>query len=330
MLCGWLLHETNRMKRKISIIVPVYSEGENVDLIYARVSALFAGPLVEYDLELIFSDNASEDDTYDRIRKIAGKDPRVKGIRLSRNFGFQANILSGLINATGDAAVQLDADGEDPPEIIPELVAKWMEGYDVVYGIRTNRQESKFLTLQRKLFYRLLRRIADINVPVDAGDFRLIDKRILRLISSRFGEHNPYLRGLISFAGFKQTGIPYKRDVRATGKSKFTFWSYCSLAFDAITSFSHVPLKLVSMIGLAISFLSFFGLVCYVGFYFAGKIPVRGFATLVLIMLMVAGIQLLSLGVAGEYICRIFDEVKQRPRTIVADSCGFDGEPKEA
>ena len=318
------------MKRKISIIVPVYNEGENVDAIYARIAALFSGALSGYDLELVYSDNASTDDSFERIRRLAAQDKRVRGLRLSRNFGFQANILSGLVNATGDAVVQLDADGEDPPEVIPSLIQKWEEGFNVVYGIRTNRQESKLLTLQRKFFYRLLQKIADIHVPVDAGDFRLVDRRVARLLRDRFQEHNPYLRGLISYAGFRQTGVPYAREARASGVSKFSFWSYLSLAFDALTSFSRFPLKLVSLIGLVISFLSFVGLFCYLAFYLAGMIAVRGFATLILVILLMGGIQLLSLGVTGEYICRIFDEVKKRPRTIVAEHCGFDGEPEEA
>lgn len=317
------------MTRKISIIVPVYNEGENIDLIYERVRALFAGNLARYQLELIFSDNASSDDSFHRIRALSARDERVRGIRLSRNFGFQANILSGMVNATGDAVVQLDADGEDPPEVIPSLVAKWEEGFDVVYGIRTNRQESPLLTMQRKIFYRILKAVADINVPVDAGDFRLIDRRVVRVLRERFKEHNPYLRGLISYAGFRQAGVPYAREARAAGISKFSFWSYMSLAFDALTSFSRLPLRLVSFIGVVISMLSFVALICYLVLYFAGMIPVRGFATLILVMLLAGGLQLLSLGLVGEYICRIFDEVKGRPRTIVADSCGFNEEPRE-
>jgi glycosyltransferase involved in cell wall biosynthesis len=317
------------MMRTITIIVPVYNEEPNIDLIYGRICAVFEGALARYQLELIFSDNASSDGSFERIRLLAAKDARVRGIRLSRNFGFQANILSGLVNAAGDAVVQLDADGEDPPEVLPSLVAKWEEGFDVVYGIRTNRQESALLTFQRKLFYRLLKAVADIHVPVDAGDFRLIDRRVVRVLRERFKEHNPYLRGLISFAGFRQAGVPYARDARTMGVSKFSFWSYMSLAFDALTSFSRLPLRLVSFIGVLISMLSFVALICYMILYFAGMIPVRGFATLILVMLLAGGLQLLSLGVVGEYICRIFDEVKARPRTIVADSCGFKEEPRE-
>lgn len=318
------------MKRRISIIIPVFNEGENVGLIYDRLVALFSGALCEYELELIYSDNASTDDTFERVRALTGRDRRVRGIRLSRNFGFQANILSGLMNATGDAIVQMDADGEDPPEVISAFVAKWEEGFNVVYGIRRHRKESIRLTFLRKFFYRLLNALADINLPLDAGDFRLIDRRIADLIRERFEERNLYLRGLISYAGFKQTGIPYDREARTRNASKFTFWSYTSLALDALASFSRAPLKLISMMGLLMSFLSFISMAFYFILYLLGQIPVRGFATLILVLLLIAGIQLLSLGIVGEYICRIFDEVKRRPRTIISDSCGFAGEPKEA
>lgn len=318
------------MKQRISVIIPAFNEGANVDLIYGRLNQLFDHALRDYEMELIYSDNASNDDTFARIREISKRDGRVRGIRLSRNFGFQANILSGLMNATGDAIVQMDADGEDPPEIIPAFVAKWAEGFDVVYGIRKTRREPLRLTLQRKFFYRFLNLIADIRMPLDAGDFRLIDRRIASIIRERFEERNPYLRGLISFAGFKQMGIPYTRESRAIGKSKFTFSSYLSLALDALTSFSRVPLKLVSAMGLLMSFLAFAAMVGYFILYLLGRIPVQGFATLILVMLLVSGVQLLSLGIVGEYICRIFDEVKHRPRTIIAESCGFDEKPKEA
>ena len=318
------------MAKQISVIIPVFNEGANVDAIYQRVRQVFAKDLPGYEYEVIYSDNASTDDSYDRIRALAQVDERVRGIRLSRNFGFQANILSGLMNASGDAVVQLDADGEDPPEMIPILVQKWVEGYEVVFGIRKVRQEGWLLTALRKIFYRVLHRIADIKVPIDAGDFRLIDRRVADLIRGRFGEYNPYLRGLISYAGFRQIGIPYERMARISGESKFTLGAYLRLALDAATSFSRFPLKLVSVVGLILSLFSFLGIMFYLVAYTLGAIPVKGFTTLLLLLLLVSGIQLLSLGLLGEYIGRIFDEVKRRPRLIIADAVGFKKELKDA
>lgn len=317
------------MPKTISVIIPVFNEGENVEAIYRQVCEVFSTTLSDFEYEIIYSDNASTDNSYRRIQELAGKDPRVRGIRLSRNFGFQANILSGIINASGDAVVQLDADGEDPPSVIAELVAKWQEGNDVVYGIRQRRVESGLLTMFRKLFYRILQRISDINLPVDAGDFRLIDRKVVQLIKERLPERHPYLRGLISYVGFKQVGVPYDRKSRLSGTSKFNMGSYFAMALDAATSFSRVPLKLVSLVGFLVSFISFVGIIYYLIDYLLGRVPVRGFTALAILLLFVSGIQLMSLGLIGEYIGRIFDEVKNRPRTIVADYCGFNEKPRE-
>lgn len=313
----------------LSIIIPVFNEGENVDAIYRQTTETFGKLLSVYDYEIIYSDNASEDDSYDRIRKLASKDGRVKGIRLSRNFGFQANILSGLLNARGDAIIQLDADGEDPPGVIALFVKHWEEGFDVVYGVRVKRREPSLLTYLRKLYYRMLHGMSDINLPVDAGDFRLIDRKVAHVICNRFREHNPYLRGLISYTGFNQIGVPYAREARKLGRSKFTLSSYLMLALDAVTSFSRIPLKLVTLVGITLSLFSFVGFLIYFAAWLVGDIPVRGFTTLLLVILLASGIQLFSLGILGEYIGRIFDEVKNRPRTIIQDYCGFDGQPRE-
>jgi polyisoprenyl-phosphate glycosyltransferase len=317
------------MSKLLSVIIPVYNEGENVEFIYNQIDYLSVGDLKSHHFEILFSDNGSDDDSYQRIRDLASRDNRVKGIRLSRNFGFQANILSGLLNASGDAIIQLDADGEDPPGLIARFVEKWEEGYDVVYGVRVKRRESAWLTLSRKLYYRMLHGVSDVNLPVDAGDFRLIDRKVADVICNRFMEHNPYLRGLVSFAGFKQCGVPYEREARKTGRSKFSLSSYIVLALDAITSFSRIPLKLVTMVGVFLSVMSFVGAILYFITWLFGDIPVRGFTTLLLVLLLVSGIQLLSLGILGEYIGRIFDEVKNRPRTIVQDYCGFGSKPRE-
>ncbi|MCB1069211.1 MAG: glycosyltransferase family 2 protein [Kiritimatiellae bacterium] len=316
--------------KTVSVIIPTYNEGENADRIYHQLVDLFDTGLTTYRLEIVFSDNASQDDTYDRITRLAEADPRVKGIRLSRNFGFQQNILSGLMNASGNCVIQLDADGEDPPELIREFLTQWEAGYDVVYGIRTERHESFLLTFQRKVFYRLLFKMASIDMPVDAGDFRLLDRRIVDLLIQRFKEHNPYLRGLVSYIGFRQKGIPYQRNARMIGSSKFSYLSYFGLAWDAITSFSRMPLKIVSALGVIMAGFAFAGMLFYLVLYLFVGVDIQGFTTIVLLLLLLFGIQLLSLGIFGEYISRIFDEVKGRPRIIIDKHCGFEEPPSEA
>lgn len=316
--------------KKISIVIPVYNEGPNVEMIYGEVCLVFEQGLKEYELEIIFSDNCSSDDTYARIKKLQATDSRVRGICLSRNFGYQANILTGYLNATGDAVVQLDADGEDPPELIKELVRLWEEGSQVVYGIRVKRQEAAWLQWTRNIFYSLLQRISEVKLPPGAGDFRLIDRSVVAVLADRFPESGLYLRGLTSFIGFRQVGFEYERKARASGKSKFSLLQYFLLAFDAITAFSKVPLKLVAAAGVILSLTALFGGVIYLVLHLSGQIVVRGFTTLILVLLMVSGVQLMALGILGEYIARIFDEVKARPRSIIAKHCGFTNPPESA
>lgn len=314
----------------LSVVIPVYNENENVDFIYQRLCDVYQRELSHYALEIIFSDNCSTDDTYARIQRLQQADPRVRGIRLSRNFGYQANILTGYLNARGDAVVQLDADGEDPPEVIVAFVRQWEQGYQVVYGVRVARQESQFMQWQRRIFYSLLNRIADLHLPPGAGDFRLLDRAVVRTLAERMPEHNPYLRGLVSFAGFRQIGIPYERHRRHAGPSKFKYFDYLRLAWDAITSFSRVPLMLVSWIGFIMAGAAVIGIVGYFLLFISGGVEAKGFTTLILVLLLVSGVQLLSLGILGQYIARIFDEVKARPRSIIADACGFDQPPRSA
>jgi len=316
--------------KTISVVIPVYNEGENIERIYEELSAVFARELSGYQMEVIFSDNCSTDDSYARIQRLSEQDRRVKGIRLSRNFGYQANILTGYMNAGGDAVVQMDADGEDPPEVLPRLVEAWERGYQVVYGVRIKRQESWWMQVQRKVFYRVLNRIASVNLVPGAGDFRLLDRVVVELLCRRFQERNPYLRGLTSYIGFKQTGVPYERGRRWKGESKFSYVAYMRLAWDAITSFSHVPLKCVSAVGFVMAGMAVAGFVFYLGLFLAGRVEVKGFTTLILVILFLSGTQLLCLGILGEYIDRIFDEVKARPRSIVTESCGFEKEVRSA
>lgn len=315
--------------KRVSIAIPAYNEGANIDRIYTLLNDLFSGRLAHYELEIIFSDNSSTDDTFARIEQISRRDSRVRGISLSRNFGFQINVLSALRQASGDCVIQLDADGEDPPEQLAEFLARWEEGFHVVYGIRESRQESPWLTWQRKIFYRVIRMLSSVDIPVDAGDFRLLDRVVVDILCRQCNEHNLYIRGLVSYIGFRQIGVPYRRQARVLGVSKFSYWNYFGLAWDALTSFSRAPLRAVSLLGMTVSLISMVGFAAYFVGYALGWSPIQGFTTIILCLFMFGGAQLFALGIIGEYIARIFDEVKNRPRGIIARHCGFAKTPED-
>lgn len=303
------------MKSKVSIIVPAFNEAPNLPLIYREITQMTELE-PDYEFELLLMDNHSTDQTFTVAAELAKNDPRVKVIRLSRNFGFQANILSGYMGANGDVAIQIDADGEDDPMLIREFLRQWEQGYDVVYGIRVERKESWFMRLQRNIFYRLIAFLSPLEIPVDSGDFRLIDKVVLEKVL-QFQESSIYLRGIISYVGYNQIGIPYNRRKRFFGESKFRWRDYMHLAIDGITSFSQRPLYMTAYAGIMLSAASFMGMLFYLAQYFSGSIPVKGFTTLILVQLLLTGIQLLCLGINGLYVGRIFEEVKKRPRSFV-------------
>ncbi len=308
--------------KKISFVIPFYNEGENLRKIYDELLKV-SSQLPRYAVEYLFMDNHSTDNSQAVVKEIAAKNPQVTVVRLSRNFGFQANILSGLLLCTGDAAIQIDADGEDDPTLILEFIHYWEQGYKVVYGIRKKRNESIFLTFQRKIFYRILNFLSSIPIPLDSGDFRLLDRKVIECLKS-FKEANPYLRGIISYAGFNQIGVSYNRRPRYDGVSKFKWWDYFQLAWDGITSFSRKPLALATWIGFGFAFLSFSGMFVYllIHLFIGTRLP--GFTTIVLFQLFLAGIQLICLGVLGAYISRIFEDVKNRPRSIIEEVVSLD------
>ncbi|HWT99118.1 MAG TPA: glycosyltransferase family 2 protein [Terriglobales bacterium] len=308
------------MKKLISIVVPVYNEEGNVRRLYDRVTAALKGEQDKYDFEFVFTDNHSEDLTFSLLQEMAQQDSRIRAYRFSRNFGFQRSILSGYRLARGDAAVQIDCDLQDPPEIIPAFLRKWEEGFSVVYGIRAMRPESILMRGARRFFYRLVDFLADDRLPHDAGDFRLIDRRVLDVVT-RINDTQPYLRGVIAGAGFAQTGVTYDRDERRAGKSKFGFQDLVGLALDAIANHSIVPLKLASLMGLSITLISLLGFFYYLfTSLFMGSSWPRGFATLILVLLFLSGMNALFLGVIGEYLGRIYHQIKVRPNAIVENA----------
>ena len=305
------------MKKKISIIIPFYNEKENLPHILSEVKKLIQ---IEnnYDFELLLMDNNSNDGS-DIVAKEELKS--FKGsryIKLSRNFGYQANIKAGYDHCIGDAAIQLDADGEDDPKIISELLREWEKGFDVVYGIREKREENVVLSFIRNIFYLFLKTFSEIDIPNKAGDFRIVNRKVINYLKE-FDEKNLYLRGLISFIGFKQKGINYNRKKRFSGKSKISLLKYFNISLTAITSFTKTPLIIIFMIGLFMFFSSIVLLVVYFILYLNGLITEPGFTTIILIQLLFFGLVLFLIGILSIYIGFILEEVKKRPTYIIDD-----------
>lgn len=304
------------MNKLVSILVPFFNEKDALPQIMSELKIVFDELSAKYDFETVLLDNHSTDGSHEIALEMASKDKNITVFRHSRNFGYQANILTGYANCKGDCAIQIDADGEDDPKLIHEFLKKWEENYQVVYGVRTARVESFLLTLQRKIFYRVTYFLSEVKIPVDAGDFRLVDRKIINILKE-LKESSPYLRGLLFFIGFNQIGIPYMRRKRYLGVSKFSWFDYIKLAIDAITSFSKKPLTYIAIVGLSISLLSFCLMAVYFVLSLCGQIPVKGFTTLILCIIFFSGVQLFCMGIVAIYIGRIFDEVKKRPSSIL-------------
>jgi polyisoprenyl-phosphate glycosyltransferase len=304
-------------KKKISVVIPVYNEEDNIVNAYKAVSQLMGEYAQRYDYEIIFTDNHSEDNTFPLLQGISRDDKRVKVVRFSRNFGFQKSIYTGYLLTSGDAAIQLDCDLQDPPQLIHQFIKKWEEGYSVVYGVRKKRQESWFMNTTRKVFYRLISFLSTDKLPPDAGDFRLVDKKVIDELRKLY-DYYPYIRGLIASFGFEQIGIPYDRLERKRGKSKFSLTDNIDLAIDGIVNHSIMPLRLATYSG----FFVFVG-ACFMSLYFAvsklffGQDWPKGFATIILLLSFSLGLTTLLLGTIGEYVGRIYQQVKRRPIVIV-------------
>lgn len=303
-------------KKLISILIPFYNEPDSLTNIINEINLIENKIKSKYNIEILLLDNHSNDSSANEALLLSQKNNNIKLIRHSRNFGYQSNILSGYNNCNGDAAIQLDADGQDDPQIILDFIKYWEKGYEVVYGIRKNRKESIANNYIRKIFYRFLKYISEIDIPVDAGDFRLVDKKIIDLLRN-FKEKNIYLRGLISYIGFSQIGIEYNRRKRKSGKSKFNFLQNIKLAFTAIISFSKKPLSIIFAVGLFVFILSLILSVFYLILYISGAIVVQGFTTLILIILLFFGMTFLFIGIIALYLGQIQDEVKNRPTYII-------------
>lgn len=311
-----------------SVVAPVFNEEQLLPEFYRRVVATMES--LGEPFELVLVNDGSRDRSPQIMRELHEQDPRVKVVYFSRNFGHQIAITAGTDHAGGKAVVVIDSDLQDPPEVIPELIVRWREGYQVVYAVRAEREgETWFKKTTASFFYRLIKNITSVDIPVDTGDFRLMDRKVVEALSS-IREYNRFMRGLSVWVGFKQIGVPYRRAARTAGSTKYPLSKMLRFAFDGITSFSYLPLQLATYFGFGIAGASVLGILITVilrliGFEFFG-----GQATTLVSVLFLGGVQLIFLGIIGEYLGRIYDEVKRRPLYIVADALGFDEEETRA
>ena len=294
----------------LSIVIPVFNEEENLLTLHTRLTDTLTEQGLDY--EIVFVDDGSQDQSPALLRRMEEADTRVFVVEFARNFGHQVAISAGLEHSRGRVVCIMDADLQDPPEVLHKFLAKWQEGWEVVYAVRTERKEWWGKRLAYAGFYRLLQRVANIEIPLDAGDFCIMDRKVVDLLV-RMPERNRFVRGIRSWVGFKQIGVPYERQARHAGTPKYTFRKLVYLALDGLISFSHMPLRIITVMGFTVSLLSFLVALFYLVKKFTFGIGVAGFTTLVVSIFFLAGIQLMTIGVIGEYIGRISDEVKRRP-----------------
>lgn len=300
----------------LSVVIPIYNEQATLSELYRRLMHVLSENLAELAYEIVFVNDGSTDGSIQILSELHADDPAVKVMNLSRNFGHQAALTAGLDYAKGDAVICMDGDVQDPPEIIPTLVARWRDGNDVVYAVRKLRKEGFIKRGCYAAFYRLLRRLSMVSVPLDAGDFALMDRRVVDCLKA-LPERSRFIRGLRTWVGFRQTGVEYEREKRFAGTPKYTWPKLVHLAVSGLLSFSALPLRMATAVGFMISFCSLLGIIValYLKLFTDQAIP--GWTATVIPMLVLGGIQLLSIGILGEYIAQIFDEVKRRPLYLV-------------
>ena len=315
------------MSVELSVVVPVYNEEESVPELYRRLTEVLSGTVRSYEIVLV--DDGSRDRSWALIKDLAARDARVKGVSFSRNFGHQMAFTAGLDHVEGDAVVIMDADLQDPPELIPELVARWREGYDVAYAVRAKREgETFFKLVTAAVFYRLLQRVTNVSIPVDTGDFRLMSRKAADAFR-RLSEHHRFTRGMVSWLGFRQIGVPYLRAARHAGETKYPLGKMLRLASDGITSFSYLPLQLASWLGVVVCAAAVVALAAVLILKATGStlawtwVAASGLALL-------GGIQLIAVGLLGEYVGRVFDEVRGRPLYLVQETVGMIGGQRRA
>lgn len=308
-------------EKLISIVIPVYNEEENINITFEVINSLMEK--MKYKYEFIFTDNHSTDNSFNILESISLRYKNVKVLRFSRNFGYQKSYLTGLKHAQGDAAIQIDCDLQDPPELIPNFIEYWEKGNKVVYGIRKSRQENWLINIIRKLFYRIINILSEDSQNKDVGDFKLIDRIIIEELKKNH-DVQPYIRGLINSMGFQQIGIPYDRNPRVKGESKFKFRELIGLAIDGILNHSIIPLRFATYFGLFVSFLTFIMASIYLfGKIIYGSSWVAGFATTTILILLSLSLNALFLGIIGEYLGRIYKQLKSSADTIIEKKLNF-------
>jgi polyisoprenyl-phosphate glycosyltransferase len=309
----------------LSVVIPCFNEELVLAATHERLSQAVSA-IEGFNYELIFVDDGSRDDTFRLLREIQTRDPRSRVLRLSRNFGHQIAVTAGLEAAAGEVIVVIDADLQDPPEVIAEMIDLWRQGNHVVYGSRTTRAgESRFKLMTAKAFYRVINRFSDTPIPVDTGDFRLMDRKVVDVLLA-MPERGRFLRGMVSWIGFQQTSLPYQREARPAGRSKYPLFKMIQFAMDGIISFSVLPLRLAALTGLVAIWFALAGIIMAVVVRLFRLYDLRlgrGWASLFVAVLFMGGVQLLTLGVMGEYLGRIYTEVKRRPLYAVQERLGF-------
>lgn len=307
---------------KLSIVIPIFNEEQNLAELTSRLKKVECDKITDY--EYILVNDGSKDQSYPKMLEIAYIDNKFKIVQLSRNFGHQLAITAGMDLASGDACIVMDGDLQDPPEVIPQLVSKWLEGFQIVYAVREKREgESFFKLFTAKMFYRVLKKITNVDIPLDTGDFRLIDRKVLDVLKNMPEKHR-FIRGMVAWSGFKSCPVFYHRDKRFAGKTKFTLGKMITFSIHGITSFSTYPLKMASSLGLLVSISGFFYLLYVIYLALFTDRTVEGWASMMVVILFLGGVQLLSLGIIGEYIGRINEEVKKRPNYIISELINFE------
>ncbi|MBP1692734.1 MAG: putative glycosyltransferase [Chloroflexi bacterium] len=303
---------------KFSIVAPNYNEAASIDEFYRRISQTMES--VHESWELVWVDDGSTDGSTDKIRELGERDPHIRPVIFARNFGHQIAVTAGLDYSRGAAVILMDSDLQDPPEVLPDLIAKWREGYEVVYAVRAEREgETPFKLFTASLFYRLIYRITDVKIPMDTGDFRLLDRKVVDVLNNMRERHR-FLRGMSVWVGFRQIGVPYKRAARFAGETKYPLKKMVRFASDAITGFSYFPLQVATYLGFISAGLSILAIPIVIAERLTGSQAFLGQATTLIAVLFLGGVQLICLGILGEYIGRIYDEAKHRPLYIVREA----------
>jgi polyisoprenyl-phosphate glycosyltransferase len=307
--------------RSLSVVVAAFNEEATLPLLHPRLRAALDSLGME-QTRVIYVDDGSTDDTWAVLQDVAAADPSVRAVRLARNFGKEIALTAGLDQVDTDAAIVIDADGQDPPELIPAFVEKWRQGYDVVYGTRTRRDgEGWFKRATAAAFYRVINRLSDTPIPADTGDFRLMSRRVIDALG-QLRERQRFMKGLFAWVGFRQVALPYERAARVAGTSKFNYWRLWNLALEGITGFSTVPLRVATYLGLGTALLAFvFGMWVIAKTLVWGD-PVQGWPSMMAVILFLGGVQLMALGILGEYLGRLYVEAKQRPLYLVSERRG--------